>query len=261
MSKHRERGGDSTGNRSDIAGDGMPIDGIDPIERESQTGDLSPIESASEDLPDIVESGEPCGAKTDERDARIEELTKETVSLSAQVAELKDQYLRKIADYENFRKRMTREREDAISFANTSLLLDLIGIVDNFDRALQATNESKDPGHLRDGIGLIERQMLSMLENKWGLVKFSCKGADFDPEAHEAIAREDRDDVAEPIVVDEFLAGYRLHGRIIRTAKVKVGMPKPGRNSVAAADNATGPIGEGTASGTAEALNEETGKE
>ena len=184
--------------------------------------------AVSPEEPDLADTNrsEADAAQSDEKDTKIEELIKRVDTLTAENSELKDQYLRKAADYENFRKRMTREREEAVNFANTSLILDLIGIVDNFDRALHATDAASDPSHLRGGVEMIEGQMLSMLENKWGLSRFSAKGSTFDPDVHEAIAREDRDDITEPTVVDEFLAGYRLHGRVVRTAKVKVGMPK-----------------------------------
>jgi molecular chaperone GrpE len=212
--------------------------GTEPTERQPKAADVSGESvngaggAADVDSAANVETAEKSEAKPeagapDERDTEIQELNKQIQVLSAENADLKDQYLRKAADYENFRKRMAKEKEEAVNFANSSLLLDLIGVVDNFDRALHATDSSSDPAHLRGGIEMIESQMLTLLENKWGLARFSTKGSAFDPDVHEAIAREDREDIAEPTVVDEFLAGYRLHGRVIRTAKVKVGMPKP----------------------------------
>jgi molecular chaperone GrpE len=202
-------------------------DGVKDVSGETANGDAEAVDSTPGDVAEEKPDAKPEAAATDERDTEIQELKKQLQALSAENADLKDQYLRKAADYENFRKRMTREKEEAVNFANSSLLLDLIGVVDNFDRALHATDAQSDPAHLRGGIEMIEGQMLTLLENKWGLARFSTKGSAFDPDVHEAIAREDREDIAEPTVVDEFLAGYRLHGRVIRTAKVKVGMPKP----------------------------------
>lgn len=147
--------------------------------------------------------------------------------LADECSGLKDQYLRKLADDENFRKRMRREVEDARKFANSGLLSDLVAILDDFDRAIASADHAQDFVVLHDGISLIRRQFGQMLANKYGLSQYGSAGEVFDPNIHEAVASEEGD-VAEAMVSQEFLPGYRLHERVIRSAKVKVTLPKAG---------------------------------
>jgi molecular chaperone GrpE len=157
---------------------------------------------------------------------RVSALEAREAALNEECSSLKDQYLRKLADYENFRKRMFREREDSLKFANTGLLSDLIAILDDFTRAIGSSEHTNDYKVLHDGVILIQRQLGQMLSNKYGLVTFNSVGEIFDPNIHEAVASE-MADVDEPIISQEFLPGYKLHDRVIRSAKVKVQMPLP----------------------------------
>jgi len=145
--------------------------------------------------------------------------------LQEELSSLKDQYLRKLADYENFRKRMFREKDDAVQFANSSLIVDLIGVIDDFDRAAASADaHGHDYAALHDGVRMIHTRLIGLLEGKYGLKRFDSAGQVFDPNLHEAIASEPGD-FEEPTVAEEFLAGYRLHDRVVRCAKVKVAMP------------------------------------
>ena len=155
----------------------------------------------------------------------IESPEEEIAGLEADVNDLKDQLLRKQADFENFRKRLIREREDAIRYANSNLLLDLVEVIDNFERAIKSSEDSKDFDVFHQGIELIEKQFISMLESKYGLKRFESKDEDFDPERHQAIAAEDVLDLDRQIVLEDFQKGYMLHDRVLRHAKVKVAMP------------------------------------
>jgi molecular chaperone GrpE len=148
--------------------------------------------------------------------------------LEARLAEAKDQYLRKAADFENFRKRMIREKQDAIDFANQALLLDLIPIIDDFERAIQSAGTSKDFNSLYEGISMIEKRLSSQLESKWGLKRFDSAGEPFDPNRHEALMMEKSPEIDEPVVQEDLLKGYTLKDRVIRSAKVKVLMPETG---------------------------------
>ncbi|AEF84472.1 co-chaperone GrpE [Treponema primitia ZAS-2] len=159
------------------------------------------------------------------------ELTAEEqiAALEEQLREVKDQYLRKAADFENFRKRMNREKQEAIDFANQSLLLDLILIIDDFERAIKSveslSSASKEFDSFYEGINMIEKRLTSQLENKWGLKRFDSAGEAFDPNRHEALMMEKSPEIAEPVVKEEFLKGYTLKDRVVRSAKVKVLMP------------------------------------
>eukprot|EP01156_Anaeramoeba_ignava_P008248 Anaeramoba_ignava/a357295_8.p2 GENE.a357295_8~~a357295_8.p2 ORF type:complete len:172 (-),score=55.92 a357295_8:171-686(-) len=145
--------------------------------------------------------------------------------LETENAELKDKFLRKHADFENFRKRMFKEKEDSIKYANSNLLGDLIPIIDDFERAINSAENSKDFDTFLKGVEMIEKQFASMLEKKWGLKRFDAAGENFDPEKHEAFMMEESADVEEPQVVEVFQKGYQLNERVIRHAKVKVSMP------------------------------------
>jgi molecular chaperone GrpE len=154
---------------------------------------------------------------------------RETVAdLEARLAEAKDQFLRKAADFENFRKRMIREKQEAVDFANQALLLDLIPIIDDFERAIQSAGTSKDFNSLYEGIGMIEKRLTSQLETKWGLKRFDSAGEPFDPNRHEALMMEKSAKIDEPVVQEDLLKGYTLKDRVIRSAKVKVLMPETG---------------------------------
>jgi molecular chaperone GrpE len=153
------------------------------------------------------------------------ELEAKIIALEAELSELKDQYLRKAAEFENFRKRLQREKQDAIEFANQSLLLDLIPVIDDFERAIKSSEAARDYDALHEGISMIEKRLVSQLENKWGLVRFESAGEPFDPNKHEAIMMEQSGTVQEPIVGEDLIKGYKLKDKIVRTAKVKVLMP------------------------------------
>lgn len=161
----------------------------------------------------------------------VEQLRQHVRELEAENAELKDQYLRKSADFENFRKRMFRERDEAVKYANAGLLRDLITTIDDFDRAIKSSDDSHDFQKLHEGVELIEKQLTSMLENKYGLRRYESVGEPFDPEKHEAISvGEMRPEAEAQIVLEDYQKGFMLHDRILRPAKVKVSMEPPARN-------------------------------
>ncbi|MFP3090830.1 nucleotide exchange factor GrpE [Treponema sp. TIM-1] len=155
--------------------------------------------------------------------------------LETRLAEANDQYLRKAAEFENFRKRMNREKQEAIDFANQTLLLDLIPIIDDFERAIKsaegAGSTSPEFTSLYEGIGMIEKRLVSQLENKWGLKRFDSAGEAFDPTRHEAIMMEKSAEISEPQVAEDFIKGYILKDRVVRSAKVKVLMPEEPQNA------------------------------
>jgi len=203
----------------------------------------------SETLEAAKDAAEACGERVQrdtialaEKDARIAEL-------EGELSSLKDQYLRKLADYENFRKRMFREKDDAVQYANAQLLGDLVAVLDNFDRAIGSSEISRDFQVLHDGVDMIRRGLLSTLEGKYGLSRFESLGRPFDPHLHEAMMSEEGD-CEEPVVAEEYSTGYRLRERVLRSAKVKVRMPRSGM----AGGPASAPgqdAGSGGAAGTA----------
>ena len=151
--------------------------------------------------------------------------------LETKLAEVNDQLLRKAADFENYRKRMTREKQEITDFANQSLLLDLLPVIDDFGRAIKSAETSKDFASFYEGVTMIEKRLTSQLENKWGLKGFDSVGEPFDPNRHEALQMEKAAGIAEPVVKEEYERGYLLKERVIRFAKVKVLMPSENKFS------------------------------
>ena len=145
--------------------------------------------------------------------------------LEAQIEQMKKDALYKAAENDNWRKRMLQQKEDAVAYANESLLSDLLDSLDNFDRTLDAAKDVKEAKPIVDGIKLTNKSLVSMLENKYNLVAFGKEGDDFDPELHEAIGMQEGD-VKKEQLLQVYLKGYKLKDRVIRHAKVMVIKPK-----------------------------------
>ena len=152
-------------------------------------------------------------------EARIAELEKEN-------AELKDRLVRNVADTENYKQRLAREKEEAVKYANTSLVKDLIGPLDDFSRALDAAEQSSNFDALKEGVRMIEDKLYSTLKTNWGLEVIDQKDVPFDPNEHEACMMEELEGASEDMVTMLLQKGYKLNGRVIRPAKVKVGKAK-----------------------------------
>jgi molecular chaperone GrpE len=135
--------------------------------------------------------------------------------------EHRDRYLRAAAEFDNARKRTAREREEYTRYANESLLRELLPVLDNFERALQAARGEPAATAVTAGVELTQRELLRVLE-KFGVTPFPAVGQPFDPERHEAIARVPAQGRPEGTVVDETARGYLLNGRVLRPAMVTV---------------------------------------
>ena len=161
------------------------------------------------------------------QEARIKELEAENGRLAKELAEQKEEFIRKMADMDNYRKRLLRDKETAIQFANERLLNDLIPILDDFERAVDAGNQTGDPQSYAEGVKLIQKQLTDMLDRNWGLRRMDdIVGKDFSPHEHEAMMMEEGDHYETETVLAELQKGYYLHDRVLRTAKVKVGKPR-----------------------------------
>lgn len=192
---------------------------------ETKAEEGSPKDSASsenESSEEKTDSESKDEAKSEEKkekspEERIAELEKEN-------ADLKDQLLRRAADFDNYRKRMLQEKQDAFDYGNANLLKDLLDSLDNFDRTLDAAKDAKDAKSIADGIRMINKSLVSMLENKYNLVAFGKEGDDFDPDLHEAIGMQ-QGDVKKEQLAAVYLKGYKLKEKVIRHAKVMVVKP------------------------------------
>lgn len=154
-----------------------------------------------------------------------------------QLAELKERaakadehwerLLRTTADFDNFKKRAAREKQEAIKFANESLLQKLIPVLDNFDMALAAA-QSTDKGDavqsLQTGVNMIYQQLRTALTDA-GLEEVDAAGKPFDPNLHEAVSQKETDEVPEGQVVQQLRKGYKFRERLLRPASVVVAKP------------------------------------
>jgi molecular chaperone GrpE len=146
--------------------------------------------------------------------AEIEDLRRE-------LHDKQDHLLRALAEAENIRRRVERTADDRVKFANEGLLRDLLPVLDNFDRALTAARATGGAAGVIDGVELIQRELLRVLERA-GLSRYSAVGQRFDPARHEAIARVVSPEATPDTVVSETGPGYLLHGRVLRPALVAV---------------------------------------
>jgi molecular chaperone GrpE len=149
----------------------------------------------SREIPPESSASEAPASQAPEADSAVSEaetatLEQKIAELEAKLADLNDQYLRKAADFENFRKRMNREKQEITEFANLNLLLDLLPVIDDFERAIKSAETSKDFASLYEGISMIEKRLSGQLESKWGLKRFDSEGEPFDPNRHEALQME-----------------------------------------------------------------------
>ena len=171
-------------------------------------------------------NSENAGEKTDSAEEQKELTDAEKISaLEKEVQELKTQALYKAAENENWRKRMMQQKDDAIAYANASLLSDLLDSLDNFDRTIDAAKDAKDVKSIADGIKMINKNLVKMLEDKYGLSNFAKEGDEFNPEEHEAIGRVEDEKAKKETLKQVYLKGYKLNGKIIRHAKVMVSVP------------------------------------
>lgn len=140
---------------------------------------------------------------------------------ASDVKALRDQLLRTLADFDNFRKRAERDKAMMKRYALFDVLKDFLDVSDNLGRALAASGSADD---LKAGVELIARQ-LSELLRRYGVERVEAVGQRFDPTIHDAVAREESTTVGAPTVVSELQSGYRLHDRLLRPAMVTVAMP------------------------------------
>ena len=142
------------------------------------------------------------------------------VTLQKERDALKEQFLRAVADFDNYRKRIERERRELSEYAAADVLLELLPIIDNFERALQSP-DGGDAEAFKRGVELIHKQMLDLLRKR-GVTLIDALGADFDPNVHQAVIHEPSDEHREGEVMQELQRGYKLGDRLLRPAMVKV---------------------------------------
>ncbi|MBN2710450.1 MAG: nucleotide exchange factor GrpE [Calditrichaceae bacterium] len=147
-------------------------------------------------------------------EAEIESLTKEKDSL-------KDQLLRKMAEFENYKRRSEKEFLSVLENANENLITEILPVLDDFERSLEHFKNSDNQKSLVEGVELIYKKLISILEKK-GMKPMETIGKEFDPEMHQALMQVDSDKFKSGYIVDEHLKGYLLNDKVIRHAQVLV---------------------------------------
>lgn len=157
-----------------------------------------------------------------EKDEMDENSTDDAPLIEDLLKEAQDKYLRLYSDFDNFRKRTQKEKADLINYAAGDVLIDFLGVVDDFDRALEANRKNEDVISIKEGFNLLYAKLQGALKLK-GLTEMECKGLEFDSELHEAITSIDAGDEMKGKIVDVIQKGYFLKERVLRHAKVVVG--------------------------------------
>jgi molecular chaperone GrpE len=179
-------------------------------------------------MPDIRTTTDTDNAGTEPREALApENLTPEQLedlkSRAGRADENWERVLRTMADFENYKKRAAREREESVKFANESLIKKLVTVLDNFDMALAAagTQPAEASQSLQTGVAMIHQQLRNVLQEA-GLEEVDATGKKFDPNWHEAVSQQDSAEVPEGQVLQQLRKGYKLRDRLIRPATVVV---------------------------------------
>ena len=149
----------------------------------------------------------------------IEQLQEQIRLKDEEIANQKDTFLREKAELENFKKRLTKEKDDFVQFANERLLQELIQIEDNLERALEVPNATLES--LKEGVEMIQKQFSTFLKNQ-KVEPIEAIGKDFDPTLHEVLNQQESEEHEENTVIEEYSKGYTLNGRILRPAKVVI---------------------------------------
>lgn len=144
-----------------------------------------------------------------------------TAGLQADLDRFRELASRSQADFENYKKRSAREKEEAIKYANSSLLERLVAIIDNFELGLTAAKQQGETSAIYSGMVLVQKQLTDLLAEN-GLQPIEAEGKTFDPNLHEAIAHEPSDKVPEETVLRQMRRGYRFKDRLLRPARVVV---------------------------------------
>lgn len=202
------------------------------LDLDDQTADL---EAAMRDAVAAVEGVESGSGRTDPPAAGGDEVAK----LRQENAELRDRSIRTLADFDNFRKRAERDRQEQRRYALLEPLRELLTVADNLDLALSAQGSAED---LKRGVEMIHRQMGELLR-RFGAVEIPAVGQPFDPTLHEAVAREESTEVKAPTVTAELRRGYKMHDRLLRPSMVKVAVPAEA--AAASSEGSQGPVGGG----------------
>lgn len=178
---------------------------------EAELADQEEMARADEEL---INNGQGDPERSEERS----EISDDAKKRDQELYELKDQVLRVQAEFMNYKKRVERDRAEVVQFANEKLIIELIAVLDNFYRAL-ATEKEHD--NFFEGMELIFQQLSKVLEDN-GVEEFTADGEEFDPNLHHAVLMEESEELESGKVIETLQRGYKLNGKLVRPAMVKV---------------------------------------
>lgn len=202
---------------------------MDDLEIMNEDQKIEPTdESSAEDKVQEAEAHEEDGKRSKKHAnhkgkeyKKIKELEEKIHGLEKDHLQLRDQYLRKLAEFENYKRRTEKEFLAHLEYANEGLIVDLLPVIDDFERFLNHADKSENQQTLREGIDLIYKKMMSVLEKK-GLKIMVSVGQEFDAEKHQALMQMESDKYESGYILDEHVKGYTLGNKVIRHAQVLV---------------------------------------
>jgi len=213
-------------------------DGQQPVETSSD-----PVETTAAPDEGTAAEGSP---QTADNEARLEQLEREHSTLRDEHDVLRGQYMRIAADFDNFRKRQSRDQDDLKIQLTCSTLSEILPVVDNFERARQQLDpQGEEAQALHRSYQGLYKQLVDVLK-QLGVAPMRVVGQEFDPTLHEAVLREPSDEHPEDVVIEELQRGYHLNGKVLRHAMVKVSMG-PGPQGGASSEPAEAPQAEAPA--------------
>jgi len=187
--------------------------------------DRDPVEGADR-RPGANSVAEPESAQAEQQAAQPEA---ELAAKDREIAELKDKYLRVLADTENVRKRMRQQGEDSLRIQREGLLRDLLPIVDNLERAVEAARGAGSGGSIVEGVEMVLRSLMDFMRGH-GVTSSDSVGRQFDPNLHEAVDHVESAAHEPNTVINEFHRGYQMGDRVLRPARVAVAKAPKDRN-------------------------------
>ena len=203
----------------------------------AQDPSVEPLDAAPAAAePEVVSTDASAEGSLTDPAERLQQLEQELHSLKQEHEPLQSQYMRIAADFDNFRKRQSRDQDDIRQQLVCSTLSEILPVVDNFERARQQLNpEGEEAQALHRSYQGLYKQLVDVLKQQ-GVARMEVVGQLFDPTLHEAVLREESTEQPEDVVIEELQRGYHLNGKVLRHALVKVSMgPGPSADAEAAA--------------------------
>ena len=203
----------------------------------AQDPSVEPLDAApAATEPEVVSTDASAEGSLTDPAERLQQLEQELQSLKQEHETLQSQYMRIAADFDNFRKRQSRDQDDIRQQLVCSTLSEILPVVDNFERARQQLNpEGEEAQALHRSYQGLYKQLVDVLKQQ-GVARMEVVGQLFDPTLHEAVLREESTEQPEDVVIEELQRGYHLNGKVLRHALVKVSMgPGPSADAEAAA--------------------------